>query len=464
MRNAEACKNPEEKYFPTIWTNIFAIEIPAALILSVWEKGYIAITQCKFAVFYFSCLLYLLGLAVYAIRAFCKDRKQFTQAARETIIRIDLMQAGLLLYLTFTVVSAIASPYGWSAWIGEQRWGGAFEICTYVLCALGMSAFARPRKEMLLCCGIVVMLFGTVCVLQLLGFNPLELVPRALKYEAQREAYTDKFLGTIGSVTLGAACLCLLIPPMIIGMIRLKNSRRFCLAVPVVLGIFLLLKMNVLAGLVGFSAGVTAILLSCVWPDKKGRLFLLLLLAAAVIGLTVVLYKKDFSTKTLHELHEILNGRIEDRFGTGRVYIWRNVLERTKSQLWFGSGPDTLRLAMIPGYTELGNVDTGWIADAHSEYLNVLFNQGIFALTAYLFTIASGLIGWIRSGQKSVAVSALGIAVFSYCVQALFGVTAIVNTPCFFVFLGLLDASIRQAKKSQEYTASNRSLQCQTAG
>ena len=39
---------------------------------------------------------------------------------------------------------------------------------------------------------------------------------------------------------------------------------------------------------------------------------------------------------------EGLHGRLEDSFGSGRIYIWKKTAALVPEHLWFGGGPDTL--------------------------------------------------------------------------------------------------------------------------
>lgn len=88
----------------------------------------------------------------------------------------------------------------------------------------------------------------------------------------------------------------------------------------------------------------------------------------------------------LGEAHEILQGRAEDEFGSGRVFIWKNVWQAVKERPLFGGGPDTLShriTAYFERYDEATNImRRSGIDTAHNEYLNILANQGILHFSA----------------------------------------------------------------------------------
>ena len=78
---------------------------------------------------------------------------------------------------------------------------------------------------------------------------------------------------------------------------------------------------------------------------------------------------------------------------------------------------------------------------AHNEYLNILVNQGIFALLSYLAAVISALVHWYRN--KSAAAAAAGAAVLCYCVQAFFGISMFIAAIFFWIALAYLESENR---------------------
>ena len=103
----------------------------------------------------------------------------------------------------------------------------------------------------------------------------------------------------------------------------------------------------------------------------------------------------------LGEAHEILQGRAEDEFGSGRVFIWKNVWQAVKERPLFGGGPDTLShriTAYFERYDEATNImRRSGIDTAHNEYLNILANQGIFALLCWLAALGYSAVRFVRT-------------------------------------------------------------------
>ena len=155
-----------------------------------------------------------------------------------------------------------------------------------------------------------------------------------------------------------------------------------------------------------------------------------------------MLFVFDPDSGLLHEIHELLHGRVSDTFGSGRIYIWKSVLERIPSQLWLGSGPDTMMLAEIEPFTRFDErLNTAIVAQidvAHNDYLNILYHQGIFAMLAYMAALVDAAGKWLRNSEKSGVVAALGGAALCYYIQAFFGFSFCGSTIYFWVILGLL--------------------------
>lgn len=135
------------------------------------------------------------------------------------------------------------------------------------------------------------------------------------------------------------------------------------------------------------AAPVAAYIFSDVKKRKMIAAYLVaLMLAGCAAG--AFIYVETSLPGTAGELHEIMHGNIDDSFGTGRVYIYRNIMERVPSHLLLGTGPDTIGhmdIAPFQRYdAKRGVMVTARIDVAHNELLNVLACQGILALGAYL--------------------------------------------------------------------------------
>ena len=399
--------------------------------------GYRSIVDAKYPLFLLLCGLYAAAMTLLTLRTLPTPAALWCGAS--------WTQRLIAVYLLFTWLSALLSPYFPETLVGVSRHEGALTITLYCLCFLFVSAYGRAERGMLCALSVTVLIFCTVCVLQLFGYNPLSLYPEGTTYFDANAAYSGTYLGTIGNVDLVAAFLCLAIPLFWVTLLRSRDKRRWWwLLLPLSAAVYVLLDMWVLAGIVGvFGGALLALPILCSGQRSRKRAWIALGIGLA--GTLLVLWRFDFGG-TLHELHELLRGNFDGSFGSGRIHIWRSVLREVPSHLWFGTGPDTMLRASLPpferfdaarGVTIVARLDV-----AHNEFLNVLFHQGMFALLAYLGALLSAAVRCLRSRSK--VATALGTAALCWCVQAFFGFSMFLTTPLFFLTLALLEPELQK--------------------
>ncbi len=438
-RSAPARGGPRKLPFASV-TEVWLLLMAAVFPLFVGFRGYAHISEAKFAVFCVLCggyaaVMLLLGLEGLLIGA-VKPVSPLALLKKST-----WPQRFVLLYLLFTWVSALASPWFPETVIGVSRYEGALTITLYGLCFLLVSVFGRARGRLLAALGGSVTLLCLLCLLQLWGLNPFGLYPAGLTFYDAGTKYVGEYLGTIGNTDLLAAFLCLVIPVFWVSLLRLRDRRRLLLLLPLALSLFVLLRVRVLAGLLGVFAGGLAALPAVLPAGKRARRVLALCLAALLLLALAALFYFDAGSGLLHELHETLHGRAEPSFGSGRFYIWEQVLPRIPERLLFGAGPDTMLRAGLTPFSRLdaatGRTVVAQIDVAHNEYLNVLFHQGLFALAAYLALLVSLARRRLREAGERPLSAMLGAAALCYCVQAFFSFSTCIVAPLFWLTLGL---------------------------
>lgn len=426
-------------------TAIFLGVMCSFYLLYVDKSGYLQIVHAKSTAFFWISGGYVLLMALCGVFSAGKAKLNIGQMLRKA----SHSQWLLCGYLLFTVLSTLLSDYRQESLFGMKRKEGLLAIGLYVLCFLLVSIFGKPGKWMLYLFGGTMTLFCLLCLVQLRGENPFGLYPQGLTYLDRDKKYSGAFLGTIGNVDLVAALLCVAIPIFFISLMRLRGRPRFILLLPLALCAGLLVQMDVQAGLVGVFGGCI-LLLPVVLPVKKTtkRKMAGCIGGLCIAGLTV-LWLYDFGgTGTLYEAHALLHGNFQDNHGSGRIFIWRNVLQLVPEAPLFGGGPDTLSLrlnAQFERYDPSLKINIiGAIDVAHNEYLNILVNQGVFALAAYLAALGTSLVRWLRSGQKKAAAAICGGSVLCYCIQAFFGISMPLTAPYFWLIWGLLERMQRE--------------------
>lgn len=405
------------------------------------ENGYLSIAGTKLPIFYLLCGGFVVLSLLLRAEELLLGTQTFSQLVKQTRQR-RLVSLFLLLYLLLTVISALCSAHPEVVWFGGSRREGTLTILIYVLCGIFVALSAQPRRWMIYGLGAVLCLFDILCILQLLGGNPFSLYPEGMTYYDAFHKYAGAFLGTIGNIDFVGAFFCIAVPPLLVYLLRGKEALRFLLLLPLLLSVSVVWKMDVSAAVVGLGLGCLLSLPVVLPLSKKLRYFLLLVLLGCVLLGFLVLYLFDFDSGLLHELHNVLHGNLDDSFGSGRIYIWRNLLPAAKDSLLFGHGPDTVRFADIAPFSnyheELGREVLAYTDAAHNEYLHILYCQGLPALLAYLAALGTALVHWVRNADRNPVAAMFGTAVLCYAIQAFFGISYFVSAPYFWTAFGLV--------------------------
>ena len=354
-------------------------------------------------------------------------------------------QKFIVLYLLFTWISCLISPYMPLCILGASRYEGALAITVYGICSIFVSNWGKVKASWVWATGISMTIFSVLCLIQIHGQNPLTLYPEGYTYLDAYSAYSGAYLGTVGNVDLVAAVFSLTIPLLTGICLKCTGRLRFLLLFPLVLSICILIQMGVLAGFVGVLGGIVILLTVWVPRSVKSRNLTWLLLFVLAFVLLTVVFLCDIGDGIFHEAHNLLHGNFNPKFGSGRIYIWKEVLERVPSHLWFGTGPDTMLLTGIEGFSRFDpSLSIQIISEidvAHNEYLNVLSQQGMLALVAYLSALGCLALKWIKQGLRCTKIAILGGAILGYSIQAFFGFSSCITAPIFWLCLGLLDGS-----------------------
>lgn len=413
-----------------------------ALMLSVfllWPgvDGYAKITAAKYRLFLILTLTYCAGTALLALELLVM-RQLRPAPFREFIRAIRPAEWLMLGYVLCSLLSSLLSPWRDDTWLGLGRRDGFLTLALYGAVFLMLGRLARPKKWMLDVFAAGMSLCCLLALWQLTGGNPLHLYPDGLSYYDTGKAYSGAYLGTIGNIDLLAAVMCVAVPAFFYGAWKL---RRYWLLVPMALCLTVSVWMDVSAGLLGIAAGLV-LPLPLARSGKKRRAAAIIIGAGVLAAFLAVLLLPGLPGM-LGEAHEVLHGRAKDEYGSGRIYIWKNVWQAVKERPLFGGGPDTLSrriTACFERYDEARNavIRTG-IDAAHNEYLNILANQGIFALLCWLGALGCSVVRFVRQAGERPAVLICGSAVLGYCVQALFGISMCLSAPFFLIAWAMLE-------------------------
>ena len=344
-------------------------------------------------------------------------------------------------YLLLTLLSGLRSPYDYNFLMGMSRREGLLTQILYGVLCLGMARFGKLRPWHLRLFGGTMLAFSGICLLQFLGLNPLWLYPAGLRWQDAGIRYSGAYLGTTGNADLTAALLSLAAGAFW-GRLLMGDRRRDLLWLLPFLGCAgVLWYAGVSAGRLSLLA-LTLVLTPLGLRLRGLRIWKWVLGAEALLclGALGAVYVRDLGG-TLGELHQVLHGHLEDSYGSHRVQIWREVLERMPEHLLLGTGPDSMQAWQLPGFSrysaEAGTTIRRSIDAAHCELLGVAAQQGLPAALCFLALPVLGLVRFCRCREKQALLPVLG-GLLGYGVQGLFGISMCVAAPLWWVFLGLL--------------------------
>lgn len=421
----------------------------SVFLLAFGPGGYTDITLTKYTVFVAISGLYLLSLALLWLTSQLWP-KGTTAGPVSRLSDIGPVRGLLLIFLFFCLISALLSPYGLHTLIGYHRYEGILTIVLYVLTFYFVSLYGRPKKWLLLLFAASMTVFCLICFGQFLGYNPFGLYPKGLTYYDANSAYRYQYLGTIGNVGLVAALLAVAAPVFFLSFLRLKGKIRYLLLFPLGCVLAVTLLSQVAAAYLAVFGGLLLLIpLAAVKTKRKKCLAWILILILLFAGLALI-FCCDFGSGTLHELHLLLHGQWEDDFGTGRFFLWRNVLTLIPERPLLGGGPDTLGQRMTVDFqrydSESHVLYRAAIDTAHNEYLNILVNEGALAFIAYVAALVGFLVLFIKKNRDHDVLAICGSAVFCYAIQAFFGMRMCLTAPFFWLCWALAVGAWRTQK------------------
>lgn len=439
-----------------LWTGFFI----AFYLLFFGFEGYSGISGAKTWAFYALAGLLLVPGVGYLIR----------DLRKKTLRSLTPAQLAALAFWVFTLFSAAFSPSGSKAWFNGKAHEAALTVSLYVLLFLIVSRWGLPTERLFKVLFWALAPFCLLCFFQALGKNPLGLYPETLNfYDGFGVRYKGAYAGTIGNVDIVSAFLALAAPMLLLHTRGQKPKEAWPCWVLAAACVAVMLWIKVLCGLVGLILGAAVcVLVFC--PTGKRRWVLLACAVLAMMALGFLWFvelpeetalggKLDDIIKFLGELRQLLHGQVSDTFGSGRFYIWGQMLERIPDRLWLGVGPDMARFSELTPFfrydalgnlvrDESGKVISATITDAHCYPLHILYCQGLPALLSWLGVVGMTLYHWVRH-RADRAVAILGGGLVCFLCAMLFCISSVIVMPFFWLTLALIEAQAQKLREAQ---------------
>lgn len=167
----------------------------------------------------------------------------------------------------------------------------------------------------------------------------------------------------------------------------------------------------------------------------------LLLVLGVVVGVSILpsLAEKT-ENRTLIQAAEILDGNLDDSFGSNRIFIWRRAVTLIPEHPLIGHGPDHFFIKFDDKFGREASEKHGVYYDkAHNEYIQFAVDEGLLGLGCMLAFY--GLLlwqAWKRYRQPMMA--ALLFAMVCFVVQAFFNFSTPLAHPVIWCLWGVMAA------------------------
>lgn len=478
-------------------TNIYITIIFILFPLIVNENGYEKILEIKYFSFLSISFLYLLFNLLILIYFFAFEKVNIFKE-----YKIKRIHKIAILFLFINFVSTVLSPYKEFNLIkGIGRGEGLLNVFLYVSIFINISIFGKFEKKHLNLFSISSILVSTICLLQYIGFNPLNL------YQKFSGPFNMSYMGTIGNIDFLSAYYVLMLSVSMLSYIFTDEFSKLHI-ISLLLGFTIFSLINVDSGKVGFLALAAVILpyslknnnylsktifvlgiflfgytfvyilnMSFFYSNfkylsvlnvnyitlllvstliivyiskkiilknkyeiinfKKLRNNMYIIYIFAFIFVIVLLYFIPFKSGILYQIHEMLHLNFDDTFGTYRIFLWKRAITLFPDYPLIGTGPDSFAIRFMSEY-----------------YEDVIKLDGVLtindsACNVYLTTLINiGIIGLISYicviifSMKSVKNNPIKMiilgAIIAYLVQDFFNISLVIITPFFWITMSLL--------------------------
>ncbi len=319
----------------------------------------------------------------------------------------------LFLYVLFSLISTITAESQIKAWMGSLHWFTGFS--TYLFCII-LFLLATQCKSPEKIIKYIVLSASIVSIIAVLQHFDVNLVPQ--------EYYRDGWVtGTIGNPNYLASYLVFILPAAVLSYNLF--IRRDWVIYNALIYAGLLVTLTRFAWL-SFSVTFTIIAFYMLrMPERRNYLIRVILILTIVSVILVPTKDGKIYKRGLTISSEITSAiHLEDRAGSGRLFIWKETVKTISENLILGKGPDHL-------FIEISGSE--YIIDkSHNIYLETAVTVGALALIFYMIFLSYILRCW-KDELGFLFFSML----FTYLVQGLFIHDVIMVLPIFWIVLGL---------------------------
>ena len=213
------------------------------------------------------------------------------------------------------------------------------------------------------------------------------------------------------------------------------------------------LEILAISALALLAIGLFLVLIVEKWPKRAMKIAGIALLPAALVfgviflEIAAVKWEND-PNNILWQLREILHGNFDDKFGSGRGWVWKRGFSVLFDRPVFGAGPDSFYYALGEDlqYESLA-VNNVFFDKAHNIFLQIAVCMGLPALLSYLVFLGGLFFSALKKAFGNPLALAFGAAAASYTIQSFFCVEVPLTTPLVWACFGVMAGEIARGEK-----------------
>lgn len=330
------------------------------------------------------------------------------------------INALVIAYISLCILSCLCSEFPQTSIYGTPlHHEGLIALLGYVGIYLLASKYGFFKK-MENCLGVVVYVVASVGVLQVIygNFLSFPLFKLMLPEKMIFQAVSWPIYSTMGGPNnLGLFCA-LFFP--------------YCLIKKKYFQAFLLISLAISSQTRG---ALLSIFITTAFISRRNLLYLTL----GIILLCIPIHRKVI--QRIHTTTNQIHYPLKDSDLSGRVYMWKESVDRLSKTTLIGDGPATF-VHYFPQFKKRGN-DIGFknliIDRPHNLYINIWQGTGLISLLILGCLVLVGLIG----GQAAP----LKMGVLGFLISGFFTDSMLSVTPYFLIFLGGLQHEYDEARR-----------------
>ena len=345
-------------------------------------------------------------------------------------MKFNITDIFIVLMIIFSIISCIYAYHPSVALNGFRgRYEGLFQIFYYYSLYLLSTFIDKKHKKIivysLLICGVIQCIYAFLQVFEISNIM--------IKYDDDKPWATGFITNPNLFGTFMILCLSFSLG-LFIDLKKLSTKIINCILIFIFMAGILI--SNTLSALVGLFIVYLYIIIYII----KNKLYKKFIVLTLILVSTTVLINLTGKSVLIHDLIKTKNqtidmveGNIDDNYGTHRIFVWRNALKVVPDNFYTGVGIDNFYYAF--GKRPLATKRM-YFDKAHNEYLQILVCEGIFALISYLLFFGFIVIKGIRNSYKYKELY-LVLPVIGFLVQAFFNISVIEVAPFVYISLGL---------------------------